>query len=275
MQVIDYRSRVGGTPPGETDEGQGRLAALPHQGAEPHGCELTLPGGPDPGREPRFHGLGGDHQVIGIHVEALALGPLAGRLVGARPAGGQHVEQLLLDFVARIACRAGANQLDGARVCRAPDGQPVHLPQLAVRAQQRQESGDTPLHQDGRDQPGLALGQRPQRNRRIESAEGNLAQPLLESGTLLRDLGGRALGEPAGADVVEPRLALQHHRHAGQLVQSRQQGREPASSQCQLAQLAVQVLGALVELGPLVDDVAQDLLLDLVERQGGRQREQR
>ena len=54
-----------------------------------------------------------------------------------------------------------------------------------------------------------------------------------------------------------------------------QQGRQPASRQRQLAQLPVQVLGALVELRALVDDEAQHLLLDLVERQGARQGEQR
>ena len=128
MQVIHDGSRVGCPPPGETHQRQGRLAALPHQGAEPHGRQLALPGGPDPGRQPGLRWLGRDHQVIGIDVEALAFGAFAGRLVGAGPARGEHVEQLFLNLVAGIARGTGANQFDGAGMRRAPDGQPVHLP---------------------------------------------------------------------------------------------------------------------------------------------------
>ncbi len=58
-------------------------------------------------------------------------------------------------------------------------------------------------------------------------------------------------------------------------MESRQQRRKAASSQRQLAQLAVQVLRALVQLGSPVDDVAQHRLLDLVEWRRRRERKQR
>ena len=58
-------------------------------------------------------------------------------------------------------------------------------------------------------------------------------------------------------------------------MQPRQQGRQASSRECQLAQLAVQVLRSLVELGPLVHDVAEHLLFDLVERQCRGQGKQR
>ena len=169
----------------------------------------------------------------------------------------------------------GANQFDGAGVRRPSDRQPVQLAELALRAQQRQESGDAALHQDGGDQANLTVEQRPQRNRRIEGAKRDLPQPLLQRPSLGGNRRRRAFRQPAaGADVIHPRVPLQHHGNAGQLLEPGQQRRQPAPRQRQLAQLAVQVLRSLVQLGAPVDDIAQHLLLDLVQRQRGGQREQ-
>ena len=54
----------------------------------------------------------------------------------ARPPRRQHVEQLLVDLVAGVVRGAGPNQLDGAGMRRPAHRQAVHLPQLAIGAQQ-------------------------------------------------------------------------------------------------------------------------------------------
>jgi len=66
--------------------------------------------------------------------------------MGTRPPGGQHVEQLFLDFVAGIAGGASTNQLDGTGVRSPAHRQPVHLSQLAVRAEQGEKSRNAALH---------------------------------------------------------------------------------------------------------------------------------
>ena len=66
---------------------------------------------------------------------------------------------------------------------------------------------------------------------------------------------------------------LEQHRDSGQLVQPGQQRGQAAPRQGQLTELAVQVLRALVEFCAPVDDIAQDLLLDLVEGEANRQGE--
>src|SRR5439155_5925948 len=132
--------------------------------------------------------------------------------------------------------------------------------------EQGEESGYAPLDEDWGNQPGPAADQGSRRQRWIESAERPLAQPLVEGRPLGRDRSGEVLRQPlARTNVVDPGIVLEHHRDSGQLVQPGQQRGEAPPGQGQLTELAVQILRALVEFGAPVDDIAQDLLLDLVE----------
>jgi len=154
--------------------------------------------------------------------------------------------------------------------------QPVQLAQLAIGPDQGEESGDTSLDEDRGNQASPSAGQRPERHRWIEGAERHLAQPLVERRPLCRDRRADLLRKSvARAYIIDPSLVLEQHWNSGQLVQPGEQRRQPAPGQGQLAELAVEILRSLVQLGAPVHYIAQHLLFDLIERNPRWQGKQR